>query len=133
MSFQWLQMRITEEKERRQRESSTMERMPRALSELRDTLSQCVADFNQAFGADSAHIQMEEDAITVNFGAAQVRVVIDLTLPGFIVDRGSNPLPILVGMLPGDKLFYRDGDKYLTADDLTRRILDRTLFPKLTE
>jgi len=35
-------------------------------------------------------------------------------------------------VLAGDKLFYRDGDEYITLEELTRRILDRALFPKLT-
>jgi hypothetical protein len=43
------------------------------------------------------------------------------------------PLEIVVGLLPGDMLFYRDGDKYLTMEELTRRILDQALFPKLAE
>jgi hypothetical protein len=40
-----------------------------------------------------------------------------------------------VGVLPSDKLYYRDceQDKYLTMEELTRRILDRVLFPKLRE
>ena len=44
-------------------------------------------------------------------------------------------LAIEVGVLPSDNLFYRDReqDLYLTLEDLTKRILDRVLFPKLTE
>ena len=40
-----------------------------------------------------------------------------------------------IGVLPGDRLFYLDtsADQYLSMDDLTRRILDRVLFPKLRE
>jgi len=38
---------------------------------------------------------------------------------------------IEVGLLPGDKLFYRDQDEFITGEELTRRILDRALFPKL--
>jgi hypothetical protein len=57
------------------------------------------------------------------------------TLPGFQIERGSGPLVIEVGMLPGDRIFYRDQelDQYLTMEELTRRILDRALFPKLRE
>jgi hypothetical protein len=40
---------------------------------------------------------------------------------------------IEVGLLPGDKLFYRDQDQFVTMEELTRRILDRALFPKLGE
>jgi len=40
-----------------------------------------------------------------------------------------------VGLLPSDKLFYRDRaqDKYIAMDELTRRVLDRALFPALPE
>src|ERR1700682_3962854 len=44
MSFQWLQMRIQEEKERRQREANILERLPRALEELHRSLIVCVED-----------------------------------------------------------------------------------------
>jgi hypothetical protein len=40
---------------------------------------------------------------------------------------------IEVGLLPGDKLFFRDHDEFLTMEELTRRILDRAFFPKLGE
>jgi hypothetical protein len=40
-------------------------------------------------------------------------------------------LDIELGLLPGDKMYYKDGDKFLTMEELTRRILDRSLFPKL--
>lgn len=133
MSFEWLQMRITEEKERRARERSILDRMPRALEELRATLTDCVETYNKAFGADSASLRLEAGVIYVTAGAARIEVATDLTLPGFRIEGGSHQLLIQVGMLPGDKLFYKDEDKYLTAEEMTKRILDRALFPKLTE
>jgi hypothetical protein len=56
-------------------------------------------------------------------------------VPGFQIERGNEPLIIEVGMLPEGKVFFRDRvlDKYLNMEDLTRRILDRALFPKLGE
>ena len=56
-------------------------------------------------------------------------------IPGFQIDRAGSPMVIEVGMLPDDKLFYRDReqDQYLSMEELTRRILDRALFPKLGE
>jgi hypothetical protein len=56
-------------------------------------------------------------------------------IPGFRLERGEYSLAIEVGVLPSDKLYYRDceQDKYLTMEELTRRILDRVLFPKLRE
>jgi hypothetical protein len=133
MSFQWLQIRITEEKERRERESAILERLPRALKELRESLTVCVDAYNEAFGADSASLVMEEGAMHMLAGGGKIEIVTDASLPGFRVERGTDPLLIQVGILPGDKLFYRDGDKYLTAEEMTRRILDRTLFPRLVE
>jgi hypothetical protein len=62
-----------------------------------------------------------------------VDVTVAPALPGFRIERGGEPLEIVVGILPGDKLFYRDGDQYLTMEELTRRILDKALFPKLGE
>ena len=56
-------------------------------------------------------------------------------MPGFRVERGDHSLAVEFGLLPSDKLFYRDReqDKYLTMDEFTRRILDRALFPALRE
>jgi hypothetical protein len=133
MSFQWLQMRITEEKERRDRERMILERLPRALDELRESLAVCVDAYNEAFGADSASIAAEPEALHIVAGGGKIEITPDVSLPGFRVERGSDRLLIQVGMLPGNKLFYRDQDKYLTAEEMTRRILDRALFPKLTE
>jgi hypothetical protein len=64
---------------------------------------------------------------------SKVDVTVVPSLPGFHIERGSETLEIVVGILPGDKLFYRDGDQYLTMEELTRRILDKALFPKLGE
>jgi hypothetical protein len=133
MSFQWLQMRITEEKERRERERMILERMPRALEELRATLTLCVETYNQAFGADSVRLRLEQATIYVAAGDGQIEIATDLSLPGFRIELGADRLLIQVGMLPGDKLFFRDDDKYLTAEEMTRRILDKAFFPKLTE
>jgi hypothetical protein len=133
MSFQWLQIRITEEKERRERERAILDRLPRALEELRASLAICVDAYNEAFGADSASLVLEKGTMHMVAGGGKIEIVTDISLPGFRVERGSDPLLIQVGILPGEKLFYRDGDKYLTAEEMTRRILDRTLFPRLVE
>jgi hypothetical protein len=142
MSFQWLQMRITEEKERREREAMIRERLPRALDEAYGNLKICIGDYAQAFGADSAEIHMEGLSIRINVREeidgkmqqfASIEVSADVYIPGFRITRGADQLVVVVGMLPGDKLFYRDSEKYLTMEELTRRILDRAFFPKLTE
>jgi hypothetical protein len=131
MSFQWLQMRITEEKDRRAKESSIFSRLPSALEELRVNLGECVEAYNQEFAADRAKVEMSEGAIHITARDALVRVSADTTLPGFRVERGPEIFSIEVGLLPGDRLFFRDSEKYLSVEEVTRRILDRLLFPKL--
>jgi hypothetical protein len=57
-------------------------------------------------------------------------------LPGLQVDRpGQPPSLIEVGMMAGDKFFYKDRerDEYLSLEDLTRRVLDRMFFPKFRD
>jgi hypothetical protein len=142
MSYQWLQMRIAEEQERRNREAQLLDRLPRALDELSETLLECIELYNAAFGAESAELQIREAGVRVAVRqqvgeqwqqTAQVDIVIDLSLPGFQVEGSGETFQIEVGLLPSDKVFYRDRehDQYLTIDDLTRRILDHVLFPKL--
>src|SRR5579864_8809477 len=144
MSFQWLQMRITEEKERRERESQILERLPRALDELMGSLSACIESYTGAFGAESA--ELTRDGLKLRLVVRErngrgwqecggVAILAVPELPGFEVKRGETALAIEVGVLPGDNLFYRDRevDQYLTMEELTRRILDRALFPKLRD
>ena len=146
MSYQWLSMRITEENDRRKREEEILERLPRALEEVHQALAGCVENYQQAFGPEAAELQSLATRIRVTVREeldgrweqrSRVEVVTDASLPGFKIDRGdgSQPLIIEVGMLPGDKLYFRDHDKdqYVTMEELTRRILDRALFPKLKE
>ena len=144
MSFQWLQMRVQEEKERRQREALILERLPRALEEVHRHLVACVEDYTNAFGPEAADIHMLASRIKITVReqmegkwqqCSKIEVSIVPTVPGFQIDRGEISLVMEVGMLPGDKLFYRDReqDQYLTMEELTRRILDRAFFPKLQE
>jgi hypothetical protein len=145
MSFQWLNMRISEEQDRQHRESEILERLPRALAEVHAGLTACVESYTAAFGPDSAELETHPNGIRIivrelRDGKSEQRAAVDVqivpTLPGFQVDRGAGePLLIEVGVLPGDRLFYRDRelDQYLTMDEMTRRMLDRALFPKLKE
>jgi hypothetical protein len=135
MSFQWLQMRITEEKERREREAQIRARLPRAMEELEQSLAQCVNDFAAAFGAESVRFTREELHFTVEADGAEVAITADVELPGFRIAREGASLAVQVGVLPGDRLYYLDkeSDQYLSLEELTRRALDRVLFPKLKE
>jgi len=146
MRFQWLQMRISEEKDRRQREAQILERLPRALEELHRGLTACLEGYTAAFGPEAGDLQLHASRIRVTVREeqdgkweqrARIEVTISTSLPGFKIERGApsgpEPLMIEVGLLPGDKIFYRDGDQYLTMEELTRRILDRAFFPKLGE
>jgi len=144
MSFEWLHMRITEEQERRAREAQILERLPRALDELYGVLTGCIEDYAAVFGKDSAEMTLQSSRIHISIREEQegkwqqcsrVDISIVPSVPGFQIESGNEPLIIEVGMLPGEKVFYRDRvlDKYLGMEDLTRRILDRALFPKLGE
>jgi hypothetical protein len=142
MSFQWLQLRVQEEQERRVREAQILARLPRALEETHRHLAGCVETYAGAFGPESADIHLQASRIRITVREeqdgkwqqrAKVEICIVPSLPGFRIERGGEPLMIEVGLLPGDKLFYRDQDQFLTMEELTRRILDRAFFPKLGE
>jgi hypothetical protein len=145
MSYQWLRMRISEEEDRRTREYNTRERLPRALDELKRALNNCVEAYREAFGQESAELYVEDGKIRVvaREEAAQrwqPRATTEVSsvpaVPGFQIDRPGEPPQIIdVGMLPGDKFFYRDreADTYMGLEDLTKKILDRILFPKLKD
>jgi len=137
MGFQWLQMRIQEERERRELRAKHLARLPAALQELYDQLSLCVKAYTDNFGHSSADIVMLPNRIrvTVREPAAKAEVSAVPELPGFLIERGEHKMEIEVGLLPSDKLFYRDhaADKYINMEELTRRVLDRVLFPALRE
>ena len=137
-------MRIQEEHDRRKREASTLDRLPRALEELHGMLKQCVETYRANFGEDSASLLLMPTRIKITMREQQgeqwqtvskVEVLTVPELPGFRVERGEYSLALEVGILPNDKLYYRDReqDKYLTLEELTKRILDRAFFPKLKE
>jgi hypothetical protein len=140
MSFQWLQMRISEERDRREREAQILERLPRVLDEVHRALKICVENYIEAFGPEAVEIHFQSQKIRITLReeqdakwekSAQVEVTTISKLPGIHIDRNGEPLNIEVGLLPGEKLFYKDGEQFLTMEELTRRILDRAMFPKL--
>jgi len=144
MAFQWIEMRILEERERRARQAKNLERLPAALKDLHDYLAECIESYTAAFGPNSADIAMLPNRIKVTVREERdgkwqpvsgVEVVCVPEMPGFRVERGENSIAVEVGLLPSDQIFYRDReqDLYLTAEEFTRRILDRTLFPALRE
>ena len=135
MSFQWLTMRIGEEKDRRAREAQILEMLPGAIADLQRQLSACIDAFTTAFGQGAARIEKTDGGLEIAADTARVEVIVDPELPGFHVRQAESDLAVQVGVLPGGKLFYFDvaADKYLTMEELTRRILDRVLFPKLRD
>jgi hypothetical protein len=142
MNLEWMEMRIGEERDRREREENIRRRLPTALEELHECLAACVQTYTAAFGPKSAIIQFAGGRVRVEareevdgrwVGRAEVTVSNDLKLPGFRVDRAGEPYLVELGVLTGDNVFYRDGDDYITIEEVTRRILDRALFPKLVE
>ncbi len=133
MAFNWLEMRIAEEKERRKREAEIQQRLPRALEDLHQMLTECVQAYSDAFGGDSAGVRVRDGRIRITAQELEVEVSAVASLPGFQVERGGESIAIEIGALPGDKLFYKHEDRYLTEEQLTKLILDRVLFPNLGE
>jgi hypothetical protein len=143
MSFQWLHLRIQEEKDRREREKLTLERLPIALEELYDILRQGVDAFEEAFGQETVETVLLPSRIKITAHESKddrgqgnkVEVILNPEIPGFRVQRGESSLDVEVGILSSASLYYRDRerDAYLNMEDLTRRILDPVLFPKLRE
>jgi hypothetical protein len=142
MSFEWLKLRIQEEKDRRQREAEILERLPRTLEELHGHVADCIQNYTLGFGAEAADSVLMPTKIVVTVRhqrdgkwqqSSKVEVSIVNAIPGYQIDHGEVSMIIEVGLLPGGKVFYRDReqDKYLTMEELTRRILDRAFFPKL--
>jgi hypothetical protein len=144
MSFQWIHMRIQEEQDRRKRESLTLERLPQALEELYGILREGLSAYKDAFGPDAVESVLLPSRIKITaleprdgrwHSTGKVEVTIAPDIPGFRIDRGEYSVAIEIGLLPSNKLYYRDReqDVYLTMEELTKRILDRILFPKLKE
>lgn len=136
-------MRIDEERDRREREETVLAMLPTALEDLHRQLKECVDAYRAAFGSEVAEIRFFAGKIRVTTReqgngkwepASKVEITAMTTLPGFKIEREpAEPLMIEVGLLPGNKLFFRTEEQLLTEEELTRRILDRALFPKLKE
>jgi hypothetical protein len=136
MAYQWLTMRIGEEKDRRDRETHILAMLPGAVNELHGSLSACIDAVNAAFTDAGAGVSKNDSGMRATAAGGSVDIVIDLELPGFQVRRADGPgLSVRVGVLPGEKLYYFDvaADHYLSMEELTRRILDKILFPKLRD
>src|SRR5450759_4960718 len=108
MAFQWLQMRIQEERERRERQANNLQRLPGALKEVYDHLAECIRNYTENFGADSADIVLLPNRIKVTVREeldgkwqtlSKVDVICDPDMPGFRVERGDYSLAVEVGLL----------------------------------
>ena len=135
-------MRITEEQDRRDREAQILARLPRVLDEVRESVALCVENYKESFGSESIELLHQGLKICVTVReemegrwekSGKVEITVVTKLPGLHIDRNGDPLEIEVGLLPGEKTFYKDVEEFLNMEELTRRILDRTLFPKLGE
>jgi len=140
MPFQWLDMRITEENDRRAREAEILERLPRVMDEVHQAVAECVAAYAAAFGPESIELSYFLHKIRVTVRdlkdgkwekSAKVEIGTLVKPPSVHIDRNGDVLDIEVGLLPGDNIFYKDGEEFLTLEEMTRRILDRSLFPRL--
>jgi hypothetical protein len=142
MSFQWLEMRITEENDRRLRETQILDRLPSVMDEVHGAIAECVEAYAAAFGKEAIELSYFLHKIRVTIREqkeskwekiANVEIKSVTKPPSVHIDRNGDVLDIGVGVLDGDKIFYKDGEKFLEMEELTRRILDRSLFPKLGE
>jgi len=142
MTFQWLEMRITEENDRRLLEAQILERLPRVMDEVHQAIADCVEAYAAAFGKESIELNYFLHKVRVTIReqkdgkwekSAKVEINTLTKPPSLHIDRNGEALEIEIGLLPGDNLYYKDGEKFLTMEELTRRILDRSLFPKLGE
>ena len=142
MTFQWLEMRISEENDRRLREAQILDRLPAVMDEVHRAIADCVESYAAAFGKEAIELSYFLHKIRVTIREqkegkwekiANVEVKSVTKPPSVHIDRNGDVLDIDVGVLDGDKIFYKDGDKFLGMEELTRRILDRPLFPKLGE
>ena len=144
MALQWFELRIGEEQERREREARTLSILPDALQDLNRELRECIDAYKEAFGKDTAEIHFYAGKIRIRVNEqrngkweAVERVDVSAApspaLPGLKIERGeSEPELLEIGLLPGDKLYFRQADQFLNTEELTRKILDRVLFPKLS-
>src|SRR3954465_13561187 len=98
MSFQWLQLRIQEERDRRQKETITLERLPSALKELHGVLNEGIATYTRAFGAESVNMSLLPSCIRITTPAVQAKVAIAPEVPGFRIERGEVSLEVRVGL-----------------------------------
>ena len=73
--------------------------------------------YTAAFGPETADAQFQGSKIRVTIREelegkwqqrARIKIVAVPTLPGFRIERGGDPLLIEVGVLQGERLFYKD-------------------------
>lgn len=140
MSFQWLEMRIIEEHDRRTKEAKTLQSLPAVMDEVHGAIAECVDAYAAAFGKEAVELSYFLHKVRVTIRelkegkwekAAKVEVSTTTKPPSLHIDRNGDAFDIEVGLLPGDKIFYKDAEQFLTLEELTRRIMDRALFPKL--
>jgi hypothetical protein len=140
MTVQWLEMRITEENDRRRKEAATLERLPGVMDDVHGAIAECAEAYAAAFGKEAIELTyfLHKVRLTVREQkegkwekSANVEIKTVTKPPSLHIDRNGDMLVIELGLLPGEKIFYKDGEKFLTMEELTRRILDRALFPKL--
>ena len=140
MPFQWLEMRISEETDRRRKEAETLERLPRVMDEVHRAIGACVEAYTGAFGKESIELSYFLRKLRITLRelkegkwekSGKIEISTITKPPGLHIDRNGEVFDIEVGLLGEDKLYYKDGEQFLTEEELTRRILDRALFPKL--
>lgn len=140
MPFQWLEMRISEETDRRRKEADTLERLPRVMDEVHRHIADCAQAYADAFGKECIELSYFLRKLRITLRelkegkwekSGKIEVTAVTKPPSLHVDCNGDVLDIEVGILGEDKIYYKVGETFLTEEELTRRILDRAFFPKL--
>ena len=66
MNFQWLTMRIQEEKDRRHKVEKTLARLPDALDEVFREIDDCMKLYTGAFGPEAARMELLESKLRIS-------------------------------------------------------------------
>src|SRR5438309_11366726 len=101
MSFQWLQMRIGEERDRRAREKQILDRLPGAMDELEESVKACLDGYKAAFPGDPAELGRDGLRLAVAGTGGRVEVTATPELPGFAIASAGAAQQVPIGILPG--------------------------------
>ena len=135
MSFQWLEMRIGEERDRRAREKQILDRLPGAMDELEESVKACLDGYTAAFPGDPAAPGRDGLRLGVTGTGGAWRSRLRRSFPDSRSRRRARRSRFRSASCRATNCFISTWpeDRYLSMEELTKRILDRVLFPKLKD